>query len=389
MKRVFSLLLILALTLSLAACGNSNGWQEQYDLGQKYLTEGNYEEAILAFTAAIEIDPKRAPAYVGRGRAYIASGATEDNLAAAQADFETAIDLDDSLAEAYLGLAELYLAQGDYQQAQNALQSGWDRLDWNDSEMVEAFQRFQEELQEERLPGTAMWSTLAETMSGSYTGGPFLLSELSLLGQPLPGMDIYAIAGTLQAAGIRDRFSGGAPQVEQDSEGNCTVSTNGGYWVFQMNDGHYLSLVYESLDMDIEFRGIRTGDSLETVLSKLGIGSAAEAAERLRAITEYRFSSAEEATFAYQHQGSAIYTGDEATNTQGYLGWHGGNFRYEDDTGAGYWGTGYYGETGFTIDIYQGGEGSSWDVLWAIEFSFKDNILSRVEFRCSRGGSNG
>ena len=43
MKRVFSLLLVLALTLSLAACGGKGGWQEQYDLGQKYLTDGNYE----------------------------------------------------------------------------------------------------------------------------------------------------------------------------------------------------------------------------------------------------------------------------------------------------------------------------------------------------------
>ena len=125
MKRVFSLLLVLALTLSLAACGDSSAkWQEQYDLGQKYLTEGNYEEAILAFTAAIEIDPKRALAYVGRGRAYIASGATEDNLAAAQADFETAIDLDDSLAEAYLGLAEVYIARDQFDEAMDILRRG-------------------------------------------------------------------------------------------------------------------------------------------------------------------------------------------------------------------------------------------------------------------------
>lgn len=53
--------------LSLCACARENvgsTWQEQYDLGVRYLSEGNYEEAIIAFTAAIEIDPKRAETYI-------------------------------------------------------------------------------------------------------------------------------------------------------------------------------------------------------------------------------------------------------------------------------------------------------------------------------------
>ena len=32
--------------------------QEQLDLGQKYLTEMNYEQAVIAFTKAIELDEK-------------------------------------------------------------------------------------------------------------------------------------------------------------------------------------------------------------------------------------------------------------------------------------------------------------------------------------------
>ena len=71
-KRILNLLVLCALLVGLSACGQSAEaqWQEQYDLGVRYLSEGNYEEAIIAFTAAIEIDPKRAEAFVGRGDAY-------------------------------------------------------------------------------------------------------------------------------------------------------------------------------------------------------------------------------------------------------------------------------------------------------------------------------
>jgi len=46
-------------------------WQEQYDLGIRYMEDGNYEEAILAFNAAIEIDPMQADAYLNLANAYI------------------------------------------------------------------------------------------------------------------------------------------------------------------------------------------------------------------------------------------------------------------------------------------------------------------------------
>ena len=74
--------LVLAVVLLAAACSGAssteNGekepdkksWQDYYDLGVRYLSEGNYEEAIIAFTAALEIDPSRPEAYVGRGDAY-------------------------------------------------------------------------------------------------------------------------------------------------------------------------------------------------------------------------------------------------------------------------------------------------------------------------------
>ena len=68
----------LAVLLLLSACSRSAAtWQEQYDLGVRYLSEGKYEEAVIAFNAAIEIDPKRSDAYLGLADAYEAQGDVE------------------------------------------------------------------------------------------------------------------------------------------------------------------------------------------------------------------------------------------------------------------------------------------------------------------------
>ena len=119
MRRICNLIAALMLVLGLCACGQSAQakWQEQYDLGVRYLSEGNYEEAIIAFTAAIEIDAKRPEGFIGRGDAYALSGDTEDNLSAAQADYEAAIALDETLPGAWLGLADVYIRRGDYEKA--------------------------------------------------------------------------------------------------------------------------------------------------------------------------------------------------------------------------------------------------------------------------------
>ena len=66
-------------------------WQEQYDLGVRFLSEGNYQEAILAFTAAIEIDPKQPDAYYSRGDAYAALAAAADNEVEARRYYENAM----------------------------------------------------------------------------------------------------------------------------------------------------------------------------------------------------------------------------------------------------------------------------------------------------------
>lgn len=115
MRRIASFLLSVCMILSLCACGqkadvevpsNVSSWQEQYDLGVRYLSDGNYEEAIIAFTVAIKIDSKRPESYLGLADAYTGTGdldaarkALEDGLAAT-GNTEIQARLDELSAEA-------------------------------------------------------------------------------------------------------------------------------------------------------------------------------------------------------------------------------------------------------------------------------------------------
>ena len=127
MKRIIGICLMVCLLL--CACGQdaTAAWQEQYDLGVKYLSDGNYEEAIIAFTAAIDIDPKRPEAYSGLADAYLGLRDRDSALAALQAGIdatgeesledrleELEADSSDSLAwESYRTGLEAYFA-GEY-----------------------------------------------------------------------------------------------------------------------------------------------------------------------------------------------------------------------------------------------------------------------------------
>ena len=129
MKKLAGLFLTFVLAMGLVACGQNAAaaWQEQYDLGVRYLSEDNYEEAILAFTAAIEIDAKRPEGLIGRGDAYALSGDTEDNLSAALSDYEAAIALDETLPGGWLGLADVYIRRGDYDKALEIIQEALEK----------------------------------------------------------------------------------------------------------------------------------------------------------------------------------------------------------------------------------------------------------------------
>ena len=69
-KIVRLLALILLAIISMTACtSHAKSVTEKIELGQKYLTELNYTEAVASFTEAIGLNPESIPAYMGRAQA--------------------------------------------------------------------------------------------------------------------------------------------------------------------------------------------------------------------------------------------------------------------------------------------------------------------------------
>ena len=78
----------------------TNRLNRQLDLGQKYLEEQNYEQAIIAFNQAIEIDDRCLEAYVGGIEAYVQSGNVEELSAFYEKALEAARSLEGEVLDA-------------------------------------------------------------------------------------------------------------------------------------------------------------------------------------------------------------------------------------------------------------------------------------------------
>ena len=92
-KCIVAGLLLLGLLSWLTACSKESKWQKKYDLGMKYLEEGNYEEALTAFDSAVSIDDKRAEAYIKLAEIYTTLGDTESAENIKRAGYEkTGVD---------------------------------------------------------------------------------------------------------------------------------------------------------------------------------------------------------------------------------------------------------------------------------------------------------
>lgn len=110
---IILILLALGILFLIFAPGPRMKWA--LTMGEKYLTDCEYTQAVTMFSRAIRVDDRSEPAYWGRAQAYVQLG----DSAAATSDLTYIIDeLGTENADVYLTRANLYMDMGDTDAAQ-------------------------------------------------------------------------------------------------------------------------------------------------------------------------------------------------------------------------------------------------------------------------------
>lgn len=259
-RKLLCLLLALAL---LAGCASAaERWQEQYDLGIRYLNEGSYEEALAAFTDAIAVDPNRPETYLQRAGAYLALGRTGEALL----DYETARDLGGGAA-AWAGLVEAYIQWEDYDTARRTLEEAL-ALYPEDAALAGLLARLEELTAPE--PGSD------EYLDWAAEGVDLSVTEpVTLGGVPLPDTTLDSYGPLVPGSRLAPPGRNPDAMVMLDEKAHFNVMQYAGepgvtLISFTLYDDGAPLEPYFWFDEPC-WGGIRSGDTLRTALEKLGI----------------------------------------------------------------------------------------------------------------------
>lgn len=120
------------LVILLSGFWQSQEVRKQIDTGDRYLQEMDYDQAIVAYSAAIEIDEKNVDTRLSLAKAQKGKltelmekdQPTDELFLQAEDNLEYLISLDETLSTGYLELADLYLMDGNVEKAKETLQDG-------------------------------------------------------------------------------------------------------------------------------------------------------------------------------------------------------------------------------------------------------------------------
>ena len=122
--------LLAAAALMIFTARRREQMEEYLDLGARYMNDLNYEDAIVAFQKAVDIDPRNKEAAIGLAGALEGDGQYEQ----AEAVYLTVTEKYPAEGEAYVALAELYIRLGRQDEARELLAQAVSRME--DEEVV-------------------------------------------------------------------------------------------------------------------------------------------------------------------------------------------------------------------------------------------------------------
>lgn len=229
MKKFCVALLTIAVLFTTACGQKAPTWQEQYDLGVRYLEDGNYEEAIIAFTAAIEIDPNN--------------------------------------TESYLRLADIYSELTDYENAKLVLEKGFENT-------------------EDEVIKTKLNELLEEHLSLLLKEDVDYANDFLVGGKPVTNCTLADIIAAYPSAKEEEWYydpiresslDEGMIQYRQRVKTEMHGFSDGVVAGAVSNDSplNWLSFQYENSPA-FDFREIALGDSFEDVIRKLGFNEDSE-----------------------------------------------------------------------------------------------------------------
>ena len=153
-------------------------YEQQIKLGYKFLAEGQYEEAILAFDKAITIEAKRDKAYIGKADTYFAISG-EDMLTMINESLKAGYALTQSkkILDTYIRIADELCERDSYADALDLLQRGYEAT---------SDERIKEKIDE-------ILEIIGDSSDINLTGKePFTFEDLETWGYPY-GMNVYEL----------------------------------------------------------------------------------------------------------------------------------------------------------------------------------------------------
>lgn len=212
-------------------------WQSNYDTGLRFLENGNYEEAILAFTTCITINPKNPSAYIGRGDAYwqFANSADELDMIVCQnaiEDYETALGLlkndeesfqnvKDKLIDSCCDLAESLLEKNDTTNAEKYLQMAESHAasDNQKARIEQLKNKFEQNMEETKILPETDASLLENVISRYYE----LLTTPNELQSVLNSYQNNSFSATFDSYALEDLDGDSLPELLLSQEPNIWV----------------------------------------------------------------------------------------------------------------------------------------------------------------------